>query len=91
MGNAEEIESEIKVMRLESQRINQRAREKYLEQVSDFSEKVKQVGNDASSKARQVIDKMGDYITKNPQKSALIGLGIGIGLGVAIGWLVKRK
>ncbi len=91
MGSSEEIESENKNMKLESQKITQRAREQYLEQVSDISEKLKQVGNDAGTKAKQVIDKVGEYINKNPQKSALIGLGAGLAVGITIALLSRRK
>jgi len=62
-----------------------------LEQVSDFKEKIKQMGDEAGQKARQVVDRAGDYITENPQKSALIGLGIGLGLGVLVGYLLRRS
>ncbi|MCB1159632.1 MAG: DUF883 family protein [Leptospiraceae bacterium] len=91
MGRAEEFAREFKLLKAESNRIKQRARENYLEQVSDFSEKIKHMGDEAGTKAKQVIDKVGDYITKNPQKSALVGLGVGIGLGLAIGLLIRRK
>ena len=41
MGRAEEFAREFKLLKAESNRIKQRARENYLEQVSDFSEKIK--------------------------------------------------
>ena len=62
-----------------------------MEQVSDISEKIKHFGDEAGEKAKQVIDNVGDYITKNPQKATLIGVGIGVGLGVLVGLIVRRK
>jgi ElaB protein len=91
MESASNLESEIKKLEIESKKILQRARENYLEQVPDISEKIKKMSDDAKVKTREVIDKVGDYITANPQKSALIGLGIGVGLGILIGSLTKRR
>ncbi len=91
MEPSSKLESEIRQLEVESKNINKRAREHYLEQVSDFKEKIKQFGDDAGSKAKQVIDQAGEYITENPQKSALIGLGIGLGVGILIGFLSRRS
>ncbi|MDX1961286.1 MAG: hypothetical protein SFU98_22145 [Leptospiraceae bacterium] len=85
------LEKQIEELKLESKNINKRARENYLEQVSDFSERIKQFGDDAGTKAKQVVDKVGEYITENPQKSALIGLGVGVGLGLLLGALLSRR
>jgi ElaB protein len=85
------LAEEIKHLKSESKNINKRAREHYLEQVSDFSEKIKQIGDNASTKAKQVIDKVGEYVTENPQKSALIGIGIGLGLGLLLGLLIQKN
>lgn len=85
------LEKEIEQLEQESKIINQKARANYLEQVSDIKERVKQIGDEASVKAKQIVDRVGAYINENPQKSALIGLGLGIGLGVVLGLLVRRK
>ena len=82
---------ELKRLKLESKNINKRARVNYLEQVSDISEKLKHYGSEASTKAKEVIDNVGEYIKENPQKATLFGLGVGLGLGVVIGMLIKRK
>ncbi len=91
METTENLVDEIKSLIEESKKINLKAREHYLEQVSDFSEKIKHLGDEATTKAKQVIDHVGEYIDKNPQKSALIGLGVGISLGVLIGTLIRKK
>lgn len=85
------LAEEIKHLESESKNINKRAREHYLEQISDFSEKIKQLGDNASVKAKQVIDKVGDYVSENPQKSALVGIGIGLGVGLLLGYLLKKN
>lgn len=85
------LEKEIAQLELESKIINQKARANYLEQVSDIKERVKQIGDEASQKAKQVVDRVGEYINQNPQKAALIGLGIGVGLGLVLGLLVRRR
>ncbi|HMV78246.1 MAG TPA: hypothetical protein PKA14_09980, partial [Leptospiraceae bacterium] len=74
------LAEEIRLLEAESVNIKKRARENYLEQVSDISEKIKQIGDDAQVKAKEVLDRVGEYITENPQKSALIGIGVGFGL-----------
>ncbi len=84
------LAEEIQHLELESKNITKKARENYLEQVSDFKEKMKQIGDEAGQKAKQVVDRVGEYINENPQKAALIGLGVGIGLGVLLGVLLKR-
>ncbi len=89
--NPEEFASEVKTRQHEAKLIKDRAREKYLEQVSDLKERIKQFGGEAGEKAKQVIDSAGEYIKENPQKSALIGLSVGVGLGVIIGMLIRRK
>ena len=71
--------------------INRRAREKYLEQVTDVKEKLKIVSGDAGTKAKEAIDTIGVYVTENPQKSALISLGVGVGLGILIGSFLSRR
>lgn len=91
MEAQEKLATEFKLLTKESENIKKRARENYLEQVSDISEKIKQFGDEAGVKAKQVIDKVGDYITQNPQKATLIGVGIGVGLGVLVGLLARRK
>jgi len=90
MEPSSKLNSEIQELEIESKRINKRARENYLEQVSDISEKIKQISGEAGEKAKQVIDQAGDYISKNPQRSALIGLGVGLGIGVLLGYLLKK-
>ena len=91
MEAQEKLKTEFKLLSQESENIKKRARENYLEQVSDISEKIKHFGDEAGVKAKQVIDNVGEYITKNPQKATLIGVGIGVGLGVLVGLLVRRK
>jgi ElaB protein len=91
MEPSSKLESEIRQLEVESKNISKRAREHYLEQVSDFKEKIKQIGDDAGIKAKQVIDQAGEYISQNPQKSALIGLGIGLGAGILLGLLSRRS
>lgn len=91
MENTENINSEVEQYQEESKKINKRARSNYLEQVSDVQEKIKQIGGDASDRAKQVIDQLGEYIKNNPQRATLLGLGIGVSLGVAIGVLIRRK
>jgi|LauGreSBDMM110SN_4_FD.fasta_scaffold151851_2 ElaB protein len=91
MEPSSKLESEIRQLEVESKNISKRAREQYLEQVSDFKEKIKQIGDDAGIKAKQVIDQAGEYISQNPQKSALIGLGIGLGAGILLGLLSRRS
>ncbi|NBU96932.1 MAG: hypothetical protein EBS19_01760 [Spirochaetia bacterium] len=68
MEPSTKLESELKELEAESKNINKRAREHYLEQVSDISEKIKQIGDNAGTKAKQVIDEAGEYISNNPQK-----------------------
>ena len=90
MEPSSKLEKEIHELEKESKRINKRARDNYLEQVSDIKERIKQISDDAGQRARQVVDKAGEYITENPQKSALIGMGIGLGIGVILGYLLRR-
>lgn len=90
MDTKEKLANEIKQLNEESKNIDKRAREQYLEQISDISEKIKHFGDEAGVKAKEVLSKVGDYITEHPQKSALIGLGVGVGLGVLVGMLLKR-
>lgn len=85
------IKSEIEARKHERKLVNERAREKYLEHVSDIKERIKQFGGEAGEKAKQIIDNAGEYIKENPQKSALIGLSVGVGIGVLIGMLIRRK
>lgn len=85
------LEKEIEQLEQESKIINQKARANYLEQVSDIKERVKQIGEEASTKAKQIVDRVGEYINENPQKSALIGLGIGVGLGIILGLLIRKR
>jgi ElaB protein len=91
MEAAEKLEQEFSQLQNEAKNIKKRARENYLEQVSDISEKIKQLGDNAGEKAKQVLDNVGDYITKNPQKASLIGLGVGVGVGLILGLLIKSK
>ena len=91
MEAQQRLETEYKILSQESKNIKKRARENYLEQISDISEKIKHYGDEASVKAKEVIDNMGEYITKHPQKAALIGVGVGVGLGLLVGLLVRRK
>ena len=91
MEAQEKLATEFKILSKESENIKKRARENYLEQVSDISEKIKHFGDEAGVKAKQVIDNVGEYITKNPQKATLIGIGIGVGVGVIVGLLARRK
>ncbi|HRG46518.1 MAG: DUF883 family protein [Leptospiraceae bacterium] len=91
MEAQEKLATEFKILSKESENIKKRARENYLEQVSDISEKIKHFGDEAGVKAKQVIDNVGEYITKNPQKATLIGIGIGVGVGVLVGLLARRK
>lgn len=91
MEAQEKLATEFKILSKESENIKKRARENYLEQVSDISEKIKHFGDEAGVKAKQVIDNVGEYITKNPQKATLIGIGIGVGIGVLVGLLARRK
>ncbi|EMG11224.1 hypothetical protein LEP1GSC151_5524 [Leptospira interrogans serovar Grippotyphosa str. LT2186] len=62
-----------------------------MEHVSDFKEKIKQISGDTSERAKQIIDETGAYIKENPQKAALIGLGVGLGIGLLVGMLIRRK
>jgi ElaB protein len=48
MEPSSKLESEIRQLEVESKNISKRAREQYLEQVSDFKEKIKQIGDDAT-------------------------------------------
>lgn len=91
MEPSSRLEKEIHELEQESKRINKRARDNYLEQVSDIKERIKQLGDDAGQRARQVVDKAGEYISENPQKSALIGIGIGVGIGFILGYLLRRS
>lgn len=91
MEAQEKLVAEFKTLSQESKNIKKRAREHYLEQVSDISEKIKHIGDEASIKAKEVIDNVGEYITKNPQKATLIGVSVGIGVGLLLGLLVRRK
>ena len=87
MEAQEKLATEFKILSKESENIKKRA----TEQVSDITEKIKHFGDEAGVKAKQVIDNVGEYITKNPQKATLIGIGIGVGVGVLVGLLARRK
>jgi len=89
--NMNDFQQEIKKSKSDAKIIKERAREKYLEQISDIKERIKQIGGEAGEKAKQILDNTGEYIKENPQKSALIGLSIGIGIGVLLGMLIRRK
>lgn len=91
MEAGKKIEAEFNSLTEEAKNIKKRARENYLEQVSDISEKIKLLGDNAGEKAKQVIDNMGEYISKNPQKATLIGLGLGVGVGLILGLLIKSN
>jgi ElaB protein len=91
MEAQEKLVTEFRILSQESKNIKKRARENYLEQVSDIKEKIKHYGDEAGVKAKEVIDNVGDYISKNPQKATLIGIGLGVGVGLLVGLLVRRK
>ena len=61
MEAQEKLATEFKILSKESENIKKRARENYLEQVSDISEKIKHFGDEAGVKAKQVIDNVGEY------------------------------
>ncbi|MCZ8155600.1 MAG: hypothetical protein O9264_05750 [Leptospira sp.] len=82
---------EIKLYEKKAKEIERIAKEKYMEQVSDIKQKFGKVSEDATLKAKEVIDTVGTYVKENPQKAAVIGFGVGLGLGMAIGWFFKRK
>jgi ElaB protein len=91
MEAGKKLEQEFQTLQEESKNIKKRARENYLEQVSDISEKIKQIGDNAGEKAKQVLDNMSEYIEKNPQKATLVGLGVGLGVGVVLGMLLRSR
>ncbi|XDD56089.1 hypothetical protein AB3N62_18550 [Leptospira sp. WS4.C2] len=82
---------EIKLYEKKAKEIEQRAKEKYMEQVSDIKQKLGKASEEASIKAKEVIDTVGTYVKENPQKAAVIGFGVGLGLGLALGWFFKKK
>lgn len=82
---------EIKLYEKKAKEIEQRAKEKYMEQVSDIKQKLGKASEEASIKAKEVIDTVGTYVKENPQKAAVIGFGVGLGLGLALGWVFKKK
>ncbi|TGL61875.1 DUF883 family protein [Leptospira ognonensis] len=82
---------EVKSYEKKAKEIERIAREKYMEQVSDIKQKFGKVSEDATLKAKEVIDNVGNYVKENPQKAAVIGFGVGLGLGLALGWFFKRK
>ncbi|EOQ87098.1 PF05957 family protein [Leptospira yanagawae serovar Saopaulo str. Sao Paulo = ATCC 700523] len=82
---------EIKLYEKKAKEIEQRAKEKYMEQVSDIKQKLGKASEEASIRAKEVIDNVGNYVKENPQKAAVIGFGVGLGLGLALGWFFKKK
>ncbi|EMY59695.1 hypothetical protein [Leptospira terpstrae] len=82
---------EIKLYEKKAKEIEQRAKEKYMEQVSDIKQKLGKASEEASIKAKEVIDTVGTYVKDNPQKAAVIGFSVGLGLGLALGWFFKKK
>ncbi|TGM71899.1 DUF883 family protein [Leptospira levettii] len=82
---------EIKLYEKKAKEIEQRAKEKYMEQVSDIKQKLGKAREEASIRAKEVIDNVGSYVKENPQKAAVIGFGVGLGLGLALGWFFKKK
>lgn len=82
---------EIKLYEKKAKEIEQRAKEKYMEQVSDIKQKLGKASEEASIRAKEVIDNVGSYVKENPQKAAVIGFGVGLGLGLALGWFFKKK
>ncbi len=85
------LREEIKTYEKKAKEIEARAKEKYMEQVSDIKQKFGKVGEEATLKAREVIDNVGNYVKENPQKAAIIGFSAGLGLGLALGWLFKKR
>ncbi len=82
---------EIKMYEKKAKEIERRAKEKYMEQVSDIKQKLSRASEEASVRAKEVIDNVGTYVKENPQKAAVIGFGVGLGLGLALGWFFKKK
>ncbi|MGE8722962.1 hypothetical protein ACO2KH_16240 [Leptospira terpstrae] len=82
---------EIKLYEKKAKEIEQRAKEKYMEQVSDIKQKLGKASEEASIKAKEVIDTVGTYVKDNPQKAAVIGFSVGLGLGLTLGWFFKKK
>jgi len=82
---------EIRLYEKKAQEINQLAQEKYMEQVSDIKQKLGKVSEEATIRAKEVIDNVGTYIKENPQKAAVMGFGVGLGLGFALGWIFKKR
>jgi ElaB protein len=89
--NGFQFSKERNIYAQKAKEINRRAREKYLEQITDVKEKLKLVSDDAGTKAKDAIDKMSIYATENPQKAALITLGVGFGLGLLVGSFLRRR
>ncbi|TGK38355.1 DUF883 family protein [Leptospira gomenensis] len=90
-SRADDLNEEVESLKDKAKRITGKAREEYLEHVSDLKEKIKHISGETSEKAKQIIDETGAYIKENPQKAALIGLGVGVGVGLLIGMLIRRK
>ncbi|BDA80696.1 hypothetical protein LPTSP3_g36260 [Leptospira kobayashii] len=82
---------EIKLYEKKAKEIERRAKEKYMEQVSDIKQKLGKASEEASIRAKEVIDNVGTYVKENPQKAAVIGFSVGLGLGLALGWFFKKK
>ncbi|EKO15213.1 DUF883 family protein [Leptospira kirschneri] len=91
VSKTEDFNEEVESLKDKAKKITGKAREEYLEHVSDFKEKIKQISGDTSERAKQIIDETGAYIKENPQKAALIGLGVGLGIGLLVGMLIRRK
>lgn len=82
---------EIKLYEKKAKEIERRAKEKYMEQVSDIKQKLGKASEEATIRAKEVIDTVGNYVKENPQKAAVMGFGLGLGLGLALGWFFKKK
>ncbi|MGJ4789231.1 DUF883 family protein [Leptospira koniambonensis] len=91
MSKGDNLSEELQILKDKAKQITGKAREEYLEHVSDLKEKLKQVTGETSEKAKQIIDQTGTYIKENPQKATLIGLGVGVGIGMIVGMLIGRR
>lgn len=74
-----------------SKEIANKAREKYLEQVSDFKERVKYMSGEATEKAKEVIDTVGTYVKENPQKASVIAIVLGVFIGFVLSLFFRRS
>ncbi|ASP43269.1 hypothetical protein AMR47_21370 [Leptospira interrogans] len=90
-SKTEDFNEEVESLKDKAKKITGKAREEYLEHVSDFKEKIKQISGDTSERAKQIIDETGAYIKENPQKAAMIGLGVRHGIGLLVRMLIRRK